>query len=123
MTTARHTGRVIKIIDKARVRALGIFRALPGGGGRLIPIDKKQLGKEMTIPRDATKDAQDGDLIAVERAAARPGRPAGRPRRGAARLDQERARGEPDRDPRPRHPARLPGRGRGRGPCREARRP
>ncbi len=59
------TGRVIKIIDKARVRALGIFRALPGGGGRLIPVDKKQLGKEMTIPRDATKDAQDGDLIAV----------------------------------------------------------
>ncbi len=59
-------GRVIKIIDKAKVRALGIFRALPGaGGGRLIPIDKKQLGKELSIPPGATKDAQDGDLIAV----------------------------------------------------------
>ena len=59
------SGRVIKIIDKAKVRALGIFRALPGGGGRLMPIDKKQLGKELAIPQGATKDAQDGDLIAV----------------------------------------------------------
>ena len=63
----RYTGRVIKIIDKAKVRALGIFRALPGGGGRLVPIDKKQLGKELAIPPGATKDAQDGDLVAVER--------------------------------------------------------
>ena len=61
----RYTGRVIKIIDKAKARALGIFRALPGGGGRLVPIDKKQLGRELAIPREATKDAQDGDLIAV----------------------------------------------------------
>ncbi len=61
----RYSGRVIKIIDKAKVRSLGIFRALPDGGGRLIPIDKKQLGKELAIPRDATKDAQDGDLVAV----------------------------------------------------------
>jgi ribonuclease R len=63
--TVRYSGRVIKIIDKAKVRALGIFRGLPGGGGRLIPIDKKQLGKELSIPPGATKDAQDGDLIAV----------------------------------------------------------
>ena len=38
----RHTGRVIKIIDRAKLRVLGIFRALPGGGGRLVPVDKKQ---------------------------------------------------------------------------------
>jgi ribonuclease R len=61
----RYAGRVIKIIDKAKVRALGIFRALPGGGGRLVPVEKKQVGRELAIPRDATKDAQDGDLIAV----------------------------------------------------------
>jgi ribonuclease R len=61
----RYSGRVIKIIDKAKVRALGIFRALPDGSGRLIPIDKKQLGKELAIPREAAKDAQDGDLVAV----------------------------------------------------------
>ena len=63
--TVRYSGRVIKIVDKAKARALGIFRALPNGGGRLVPIDKKQLGKELSIPRDATNDAKDGDLIAV----------------------------------------------------------
>ena len=61
----RYSGRVIKILDKAKTRTLGIFRALPSGGGRLVPIDKKQLGRELSIPRDAVKDAQDGDLIAV----------------------------------------------------------
>jgi ribonuclease R len=60
-----YTGRVIKIIGKAKTRALGIFRALPGGGGRLVPIDKKQLGRELAIPREAAKDAKDGDLISV----------------------------------------------------------
>jgi ribonuclease R len=63
--TVQYSGRVIKVVGKAKVRALGIFRALPNGGGRLVPIDKKQLGKELAIPREATKDAKDGDLIAV----------------------------------------------------------
>ena len=62
----RHSGRVIKIIDRARQRVLGIFRALPGGGGRLSPVDKKQLGREIAIPPGATADAQDGDLVAVD---------------------------------------------------------
>jgi ribonuclease R len=61
-----HSGRVIKIIDHAKHRLLGIFRALPGGAGRLAPIDKKQLGRELAIPAGATADAQDGDLVAIE---------------------------------------------------------
>jgi ribonuclease R len=65
----RHAGRVIKIIDRARQRVLGIFRALPGGGGRLNPVDKKQLGRELAIPPGASADAQDGELVAVEVAA------------------------------------------------------
>ena len=60
----RHSGRVIKIIDRAKQRVLGIFRPLPGGGGRLAPIDKKQ--RELAIPPGATADAQDGDLVAAE---------------------------------------------------------
>jgi ribonuclease R len=60
-----YSGRVIKIIGRARTRVLGVFRALPAGGGRLVPIDKKQLGRELAIPRDAARDAKDGDLIAV----------------------------------------------------------
>ncbi len=62
----------------------------------------------------ATKDAQDGDLVAVSVQQHSRLRPADRARRGTARLAQERARGQPDRHPRPRHPARVPGRGRGR---------
>jgi ribonuclease R len=59
-------GRVIKLVDRAKQRVLGIFRSLPGGGGRLVPIDKKQLGRELSIPADATAAAVDGDLVAVE---------------------------------------------------------
>jgi len=59
-------GRVIKLLDRAKHRVLGIFRGLPDGAGRLVPIDKKQLGRELTIPRDRTAGAVDGDLVAVE---------------------------------------------------------
>src|SRR4051794_2640767 len=37
---AAYRGRVIKVIDHAKTRVLGIFRSLPGGGGRLVPVDK-----------------------------------------------------------------------------------
>ncbi|HEY1983465.1 MAG TPA: RNB domain-containing ribonuclease, partial [Xanthobacteraceae bacterium] len=60
------TGRVIKLIDRAKNRVLGIFRELPAGGGRLVPIDKKQLGRELGIAPGATAGAADGDLVAVE---------------------------------------------------------
>jgi ribonuclease R len=63
---AAYTGRVIKVLDRARKRMLGIFRSLPGGGGRLIPVDKKALGRELTIPPHATMDAQDGELVAAD---------------------------------------------------------
>jgi ribonuclease R len=68
-----YSGRVIKIIDRAKQRTLGIFRALSDGGGRLASIDKKQVGRELTIPAGATGDAQDGDLVAVETAPPRRG--------------------------------------------------
>jgi ribonuclease R len=62
----RHSGRVIKLIDRARHRVLGIFRTLPGGGGRLSPVDKKQLGREIAIPSGATAGAHDGDLVTAD---------------------------------------------------------
>ena len=65
-TEQEATGRVIKLIDRAKHRVLGIFRGLPNGGGRLVPIDKKQLGREITIPSANTGGAVDGDLVAVE---------------------------------------------------------
>lgn len=62
----RHSGRVIKILDRAKHRVLGIFRALPNGGGRLLPVDKKRLGQELSIAPGATADAEDGDLVSVD---------------------------------------------------------
>jgi ribonuclease R len=60
------SGRVIKLIGRAKHRVLGIFRSVPGGGGRLVPIDKKQLGREIAIGNSQTGGATDGDLVAVE---------------------------------------------------------
>ena len=60
------SARVIKVLDRAKHRVLGIFRGLPGGGGRLAPIDKKQLGRELSISAAHTAGAVDGDLVAVE---------------------------------------------------------
>ncbi|HMK78459.1 MAG TPA: ribonuclease R, partial [Xanthobacteraceae bacterium] len=62
----RHTGRIIKVLDRAPQRQIGVFRALGTGGGRLVPIDKRQAGRELDIPGGATGNAQDGDLVAVD---------------------------------------------------------
>ncbi|MCC8966458.1 ribonuclease R, partial [Bradyrhizobium sp. Pear76] len=58
--------RVIKVIDHGRTRILGIFRRNPDGGGRLIPVDKKQAGRELNIAKADSGDAEDGDLISVD---------------------------------------------------------
>ncbi len=61
-----YRGRVIKIIDHSRNRVLGIFRKSPTGGGRLVPVDKKQAGRELNIAKPDTGGAEDGDLVSVE---------------------------------------------------------
>jgi ribonuclease R len=66
-----YSGRVIKVVDHAKTRVLGIFRKVPGGGGRLIPVDKKQAGRELNIARDDSGGAEDGDLVSVDLVRAR----------------------------------------------------
>lgn len=64
-----YTGRVIKVLEKARKQQLGVFRKAPpgsSGGGRIIPIDKKNLGRELQVPPGAENGAEDGDLVSVE---------------------------------------------------------
>jgi ribonuclease R len=61
-----YNGRVIKLIGRAKQRVLGIFRSSAMGGGRLEPIDKKQLGQELLIPAGAEGEASDGELVAAE---------------------------------------------------------
>ena len=71
------SGRVIKLIDRAKHRVLGIFRGLPGGGGRLVPIDKKQLGRELAIAADADRGRGRRRSRRRRGRAPRPARPAG----------------------------------------------
>jgi ribonuclease R len=61
-----YRGRIIKIIDHTRTRLLGIFRKLPDGGGRLIPVDRKQAGRELNIAKADSNGAEDGDLVSVD---------------------------------------------------------
>jgi ribonuclease R len=63
---AAYRGRIIKVIDHARHRVLGVFRSLPDGGGRLIPVDRKQAGKELNIASADSMGALDGDLVSVD---------------------------------------------------------
>ena len=58
--------RVLKIVGKRPQQIIGVFRAHGGGGGRLVPVDKKSLGREVEIMPGATLDAEDGELIAAE---------------------------------------------------------
>jgi ribonuclease R len=61
-----YRGRIIKVIDHAKTRVLGIFRKNADGGGRLIPVDKKQAGRELNIAKSDTLGAEDGDLVSVD---------------------------------------------------------
>jgi ribonuclease R len=63
---AAYRGRIIKVVDHAKTRVLGIFRALPDGGGRLVPVDKKQAGRELNIAKADIGGAVDGDLVSVD---------------------------------------------------------
>ncbi|MFD2183156.1 ribonuclease R [Rhodoplanes azumiensis] len=62
----RYSGRAIKVLDRTKHRTLGVFRVLPDGGGRLVPVDKRSLGRELTIRPGDTLDAREGDLVAVD---------------------------------------------------------
>ena len=59
-----YTARIMKVLDRREGLVLGVFRASPDGGGRLMPIERR--GEEFTIAADAVGNAKDGDLVEVE---------------------------------------------------------
>ncbi|HEV2565916.1 MAG TPA: ribonuclease R [Microvirga sp.] len=61
----RYSGRVTKIIAKKQAQVLGLFRAVPEGGGRLLPVDKKAREQELQIRPGDEGEARDGDLVSV----------------------------------------------------------
>ena len=56
--------RVIRVLEKRRGIAIGVFRAMKGGGGRIDPVERKQ--PEYAIPAGNENGARDGDLVEVE---------------------------------------------------------
>jgi len=90
--TAAYRGRVIKVLDQARHRVLGIFRADAKGGGRLVPVDKKNAGRELVIAEADRGGAEDGDLISADLLRGRGyGLPAGRVKERLGSVKSERA--------------------------------
>jgi len=58
------SGRIMKVLDRGRGATLGVFRATPGGGGRIEPVERR--GKELAVGPDDIGKAVDGDLVEVE---------------------------------------------------------
>ncbi len=87
-----YSGRVIKLLDKTQHRVLGIYREMPNGDGRMIPVDKKQAGRDLAIAAKDSGGAQDGDLISVELMRSRGyGLPSGRVKERLGSLKTEKA--------------------------------
>ncbi|HEY1942747.1 MAG TPA: ribonuclease R [Roseiarcus sp.] len=61
-----YSGRVVKILDKARLRALGVYRELENGAGRALPVEKRGAPQEIFIPQGMSGGAVEGDLVALE---------------------------------------------------------
>jgi ribonuclease R len=60
-----YAGRIVKVLPRERSELLGIYRAVPGAGGRLVPVDKKSHGREVLIAPGDENGAEDGDLISA----------------------------------------------------------
>lgn len=90
-----YSGRVVKLLARAKAPVLGIFRADPngGGGGRILPIDKKNANRgELEVGPGEAGEARDGDLVAVDiLRAGRFGLPSARVRERLGAIDSEKA--------------------------------
>ncbi len=88
-----YSGRVVKLLPRAKMQVLGIFRADPRGGGRIVPIDKKNVNRgELSVGLGDEGPARNGDLVAVEvLRTGRLGLPAAKVRERLGAFDNERA--------------------------------
>ncbi|WP_313524225.1 ribonuclease R [Shinella sp.] len=59
-----YTARIIKVLDKKKNSGMGVFRTMAGGGGRIMPIDRR--GDEMDVDAEFTAGAKDGDLVEID---------------------------------------------------------
>ena len=103
-----YQARTIKRLPRLTRSQLGIFRALPGGGGVIDPVDRKQL-KEWRVARGATQRRREWRTRPLRAWRTGSLRRRQRPRHRPARQSAGSARDEPHRHPCPWHSRHLPG--------------
>jgi len=60
-------GRIVKLLERAKSQLLGIYRADSRGGGRVVPVDKRNINRgEFVVAAGSQGEARDGDLVAVD---------------------------------------------------------
>jgi ribonuclease R len=59
-------GRVVKLLERARGRVLGVYRELENGAGRALPVEKRGAAREIFIPPGLSDGAKEGELVALE---------------------------------------------------------
>ena len=64
-TEPAYAGRVIKILDKMKARLIAVFRRAEDGSGRALPVEKR-AAREFFISAAMAREAEDGDLVAIE---------------------------------------------------------
>jgi ribonuclease R len=60
-----YAGRIVKILERGAAQVLGIFKPIPEGGGRIVPVDKKARDRELLVRPGDESGAEDGDLVAA----------------------------------------------------------
>jgi ribonuclease R len=58
-------GRIIKALSGQASRVLGVYRLIPGLGGRIVPVDKKAR-HELQVAKGDDGGARDGELVEAE---------------------------------------------------------
>jgi ribonuclease R len=88
-----YTGRVVKLFERTKAQVLGLYRADPAGGGRVVPIDKRNArAGEFVVATGGEGGAREGDLVAIDvLRAGRLGPPAAQVRERLGSLATEKA--------------------------------
>ncbi len=64
-TSGGYTGRIVKVLDKAAGRPLGVYKKLETGGGRVHPVEKRAAGRDWFVPEGLDEGAENGELVAL----------------------------------------------------------
>ena len=60
-----YIGRIVKVLDRAAGRPLGVYKKLETGGGRVHPVEKRAAGRDWFVPEGLDEGAENGELVAL----------------------------------------------------------